>query len=66
MNREILFRGRPIDKNFGEWVEGFYMEDLLQNVILLLLVMDIRAAQILQCLCRINKLHLGLKVIARL
>lgn len=28
MNREILFRGKPIDKNFGEWVEGFYMEDL--------------------------------------
>lgn len=28
MNREILFRGKPIDKKFGEWVEGFYMEDL--------------------------------------
>lgn len=28
MNREVLFRGKPIDKKFGEWVEGFYMEDL--------------------------------------
>lgn len=28
MNRKILFRGKPIDKKFGEWVEGFYMEDL--------------------------------------
>lgn len=28
MNREILFRGKPIDKKFGEWVEGFYLKDM--------------------------------------
>lgn len=26
--REILFRGRPLDKYYGEWIEGYYFLDL--------------------------------------
>ena len=28
MNREILFRGKPTLKQFGEWVTGHYLKDL--------------------------------------
>lgn len=28
MNRIIKFRGKPLDKQFGEWAEGYYLQDL--------------------------------------
>lgn len=28
MNREILYRGKPVDKQFGKWVFGYYLQDL--------------------------------------
>lgn len=28
MNKEILYRGKPVDKQFGKWVFGYYLQDL--------------------------------------
>lgn len=33
MNRQIKFRGKPIDKQYGEWVHGYYLQDLCDGSI---------------------------------